>query len=143
MSGLPVIFTNRIKISFVPESTKEEQEDFLAKADYFLCEIQKCKMREVSCIKNQKISRQKTRAGERELYRDFCIGCKQGINIARKHKVALKEKEPHKCPRCGKVVEEKIYTSYTCMDCRTELNNERVAALRAGNTPSQLLEALA
>lgn len=142
MSGLPGIFTNRIKISFVPESTKEEQEDFLSQSDYFICEIQQCKMREKSCIKNQKISRQKTRVGERELYRDFCIGCKQGIKIAKKYKVQLKDKEKNKCPRCGKIVEGKTYTSYTCMECKIELNNERVMALREGNTPSQIMENL-
>lgn len=143
MSGQPGLFTNRIKLSFIPEATIQEQDAFLSQPGFFTCEIQSCRMKESSCIKNQQISRENTRPGSRELHRDFCIGCKQGAKIAKKYKITLKEKEPHKCPRCGKVVEEKINTSYTCMDCRVKLNRERLEALEAGNTPSQIFEALA
>ena len=143
MSGMPGLFTNRIKLSFIPESSIQEQEAFLSQPGYFKCEIQQCRMKESSCIKNQKISRERTKAGERELYRDFCIGCKQGAVIAKKHKVTLKAKEPHRCPRCGKAVSQKVTNSYTCMDCRVKLNRERLEDLKAGNTPSQIFEAIA
>ena len=143
MSGLPGVFTNRIKPSFIPESTIQEQNAFLSQKGFFTCEIQSCKMTEAACLKNQKISREKTMPGSRELYREFCIGCKQGAKIAKKHKVTLKEKEPHRCPRCGKAVSQKVTNSYTCMDCRVKLNRERLEALEAGNTPSQIFEAIA
>ena len=143
MSGQPGFFTNRIKLSFIPEASIREQEAFLSQPGFFTCEIQNCRMKESSCIKNQQISRERTKAGERELHRDFCIGCKQGAVIAKKHKVTLKAKEQHKCPRCGKAVSQKDLTSYTCMDCRVKLNRERLEALEAGNTPSQIFEALA
>ena len=143
MSGMPGVFTNRIKPSFIPESTIQEQNAFLSQPGFFTCEIQSCRMKESSCIKNQQISRERTKAGSRELYRDFCIGCKQGAKIAKKHKVTLKDKEPHKCPQCGKVVSHKVLTSYTCMDCRVRLNRERLEALEAGTTPSQIFVAIA
>lgn len=143
MSGQPGLFTNRIKLSFIPKATIQEQDAFLSQPGFFTCEIQQCRMKESSCIKNQQISRERTKAGERELHRDFCIGCKQGAKIAKKYKITLKEKEPHRCPRCGKVVSQKVLTSYTCMDCRVELNRERLIDLELGNTPKQIFEAIA
>ena len=143
MSGMPGLFTNRTKPSFIPESSIQEQNAFLSQPGYFKCEIQQCRMKESSCIKNQQISRERTKAGQRELYREFCIGCKQGAKIAKKHKVTLKEKEPYRCPQCGKAVSHKVMCSYTCMECRIRLNGERLEALKNGTTLGQIFEALA
>lgn len=143
MSGQPGLFTNRIKLSFIPEASIQEQNAFLSQPGFFTCEIQNCRMKESSCIKNQQISRERTKAGERELHRDFCIGCKQGAKIAKKHKITLKEKEPHRCPQCGKAVSHKVMASYTCMDCRVKLNRERLEALKNGTTLGQILGSLA
>ena len=144
MSGLPYgTFRKPDPAAFIPEASIQEQEAFLSQKGFFTCELQQCRMKESSCIKNQQISREITKPGNRELYRDFCIGCKQGAAIAKKHNVTLKAKEPHRCTRCGKVMTQKVMTSWTCTDCRVKLNRERLEALEAGNTPSQIFEAIA
>lgn len=132
MSGLPGLFSNK-KPSFIPEASIQEQDAFLAKGKYFLCEAMNCRMQETSCLKNQQIAVAGTAPGQKVITRNFCVNCKRGRQIAKKHgkkPIALQEKKDRTYIKCGSKYSP-FYKNSMCPQCASESSRMKREILEA------------
>lgn len=82
---------------------EEQVEAFMSGRVYFFCENYRCNMEERHCLEYQKSAIN----NGTQLYRIQCVKCSQGKDIAKKHGLSIKSREPKKrvCKECRAVIE--------------------------------------